>query len=298
MKAQLVFCFLAVVLVGFVSLPAFAHLNTTSIDSGLVDANSDITGKPDTSYADTLKVINCRAQAGSEVAAPVWLTNSFPVKGFDFRIGFNDSVLIAVGSSRGSRIDYFANFVPQWGSNWYRIWGTASGFFESNPPLSPGSDTLAFISFLVDSNANKGSYSIKFEADPDHSPPMYNALTDTFYNMIFPVCVAGTLKVDASGGIVEGQSVSDLPKAFSLAQNCPNPFNPVTQVGYTLPVDCWVKLEIYNIFGQKVSTLADGNQQAGYKVARWDASSFSSGIYFYRLKAGDFVQTRKMVVIR
>jgi len=59
-----------------------------------------------------------------------------------------------------------------------------------------------------------------------------------------------------------------------------------------------VRLEVYNILGQKVVTLVDGKQIAGYKTARWDAGSLSSGIYFYRLRAGNFVQTRKMVLIR
>jgi len=59
-----------------------------------------------------------------------------------------------------------------------------------------------------------------------------------------------------------------------------------------------MKLKIYNILGRKLTTLVDGKEKAGYKTARWDAGSFSSGIYFYRLQAGDFVQTRKMILLR
>jgi len=93
-------------------------------------------------------------------------------------------------------------------------------------------------------------------------------------------------------------AASNLPKEFSLSQNFPNPFNPITQIKYALPQDCDVKLTIYNILGRKVASLVDGKQRTGYKTIRWDAGSFSSGIYFYRLQAGDFVQTRKMVLIR
>ncbi len=89
-----------------------------------------------------------------------------------------------------------------------------------------------------------------------------------------------------------------LPREYALSQNYPNPFNPITQINYALPRDCWVRLEVYNILGQKVATMVDGHQEAGYKIARWDAGSFSSGIYFYRLQAGDFVGTRKMVLLR
>jgi len=88
------------------------------------------------------------------------------------------------------------------------------------------------------------------------------------------------------------------PKTFALSQNYPNPFNPITQINYALPNESQVKLEVYNLFGQKVATLVDGKQKAGHKNARWDAGSLSSGIYFCRLKAGDFVQTRKMVLLR
>lgn len=88
------------------------------------------------------------------------------------------------------------------------------------------------------------------------------------------------------------------PQVFALIQNYPNPFNPVTLIKYDLPVDCQVKLEIYNILGRRVANLVDGQQKAGYKRATWNACDFASGIYFYRLKAGNFTSTRKMVLLR
>ncbi len=99
-----------------------------------------------------------------------------------------------------------------------------------------------------------------------------------------------------------GQRV-ELPQAFSLSQNYPNPFNSITEIRYALPRSCQVKLEIYNILGQRVASLVDEHQQAGYKITCWESRSvsggeISSGIYFYRLKVGDFVQTRKMVLLR
>jgi hypothetical protein len=97
---------------------------------------------------------------------------------------------------------------------------------------------------------------------------------------------------------IETESLTELPSSFLLAQNCPNPFNPTTQITYALPKQCLVRLDVYNMLGQRVATVVDGEQKAGYKSATWNASSLSSGIYFYRLQAGDFVQTRKMVLIR
>ncbi len=99
-------------------------------------------------------------------------------------------------------------------------------------------------------------------------------------------------------GFKPGEREVRIPKIFSLSQNYPNPFNPITEVKYALPRDCWVTLEVYNILGQRVATLVEKSQRAGYKIAKWDASSFSSGIYFYRIQAGDFVQTRKMILLK
>ena len=95
---------------------------------------------------------------------------------------------------------------------------------------------------------------------------------------------------------VAGQT--PVPDDYSLNQNYPNPFNPMTEIKYGLPEDCWVTLEIYDILGRRVTSLVNQRQTAGYKSVRWDASSIASGIYFYRLQAGDFVQARKMILIR
>jgi hypothetical protein len=91
---------------------------------------------------------------------------------------------------------------------------------------------------------------------------------------------------------------SQVPSGFELHQNYPNPFNPVTQVSYTLPQDGHVRLEIYNLLGQKVTTLVDEYQEAGQKTVNWEAKDFASGVYFYKLSLGDFTATKKMVLTK
>lgn len=91
---------------------------------------------------------------------------------------------------------------------------------------------------------------------------------------------------------------NEMPKAFVLEQNSPNPFNPSTMISFSLPKTGQVRLEIYNATGQKVATLANGLKTAGRHSFVWDAKSFASGIYFYVLKAEDLVQTRKMVLLK
>jgi hypothetical protein len=89
-----------------------------------------------------------------------------------------------------------------------------------------------------------------------------------------------------------------LPSNFKLNFNYPNPFNPVTMINYQLPIACEVELSIYNLLGQKVVTLINERQKAGYHRIKWDASGFASGIYCYKIEAGEFQDVKKMILIR
>lgn len=94
-----------------------------------------------------------------------------------------------------------------------------------------------------------------------------------------------------------------LPDAFSLSQNYPNPFNPQTVIKYTLPEDCHVKLTIYNVLGQKVKTLVNQYQNAGYRMVHWDGrddrnNEIPSGVYFYKMETPKYSDTKKMVLLR
>ena len=96
---------------------------------------------------------------------------------------------------------------------------------------------------------------------------------------------------------------AELPKEFGLRQNYPNPFNPTTVIQYALPKASFVKIQIYNILGQKVRSLVDEPQEPGYKTIRWDGeddggNEVSSGVYFYRIEAADFVKCRKMILLK
>jgi hypothetical protein len=111
------------------------------------------------------------------------------------------------------------------------------------------------------------------------------------------------LTVEEPSDVEDLPDQSNRPGTFSLFQNQPNPFNPETQIGYLLPTDCRAQLVIYNVLGRTVRTLVDEYQNAGMHNLRWDGraddgTQLSSGIYFYRLKAGNFDHTRKMVLMK
>jgi len=89
-----------------------------------------------------------------------------------------------------------------------------------------------------------------------------------------------------------------MPKEYALDSPFPNPFNPTTVIRYQLPVASRVNIQVFNMLGQVVATLLDGIQTAGYKEVRWNSAGATSGVYFCRLSAGNFVQTRKMVLLK
>lgn len=95
------------------------------------------------------------------------------------------------------------------------------------------------------------------------------------------------------------QSETDvIPEQFSIEQNYPNPFNPTTNINFSLPEASFVSLKVYNLQGEEVSILVNEQLNAGVYTADWDASGLASGTYFYVIRAGNFVQSRKMLLMK
>ena len=94
------------------------------------------------------------------------------------------------------------------------------------------------------------------------------------------------------------ESNKTLPKDFLLSQNYPNPFNPSTVISYQLPALSNVSLKVFDVLGREVVTLVNKEQPAGNYKVTFNASHLSSGIYFYVMRAGDFMQTKKLVLLK
>ena len=113
---------------------------------------------------------------------------------------------------------------------------------------------------------------------------------------------AKEVSYEFSGDITKSASFN-LPQNFHLSQNYPNPFNASTQIRYTLSQDAHVRLEIFNVLGQRVKVLVDEFQTAGYRQILWDGRNergdqVSSGVYLYRIDAGDYNEVRKMSLLK
>jgi hypothetical protein len=111
----------------------------------------------------------------------------------------------------------------------------------------------------------------------------------------------GILTTDGAGlptRVQERKVPGTIPTEYTLGQNYPNPFNPSTKIDYAVPKTGTVKLEVYNMLGQKVATLVEGIRTAGNYTVSWNAAGVTSGMYFYRLEASGVVQTRKMLLTR
>ncbi|MDZ7342779.1 MAG: T9SS type A sorting domain-containing protein [candidate division KSB1 bacterium] len=103
---------------------------------------------------------------------------------------------------------------------------------------------------------------------------------------------------DPNGAVGVTANRQSPPGEFLLFHNYPNPFNPSTVISYQLPVSSQVELSIYNLLGQKIMTLVSEKQTAGIHKFNWDGSGLASGVYLYRLEAGEFIQSKKLILMR
>ncbi|MBU1299414.1 MAG: T9SS type A sorting domain-containing protein, partial [Bacteroidetes bacterium] len=134
--------------------------------------------------------------------------------------------------------------------------------------------------------------------------------TGLTYTDVLSLAVSGTnLFAGTSGGGVWRRPLSEmvtsvqrlstnLPTHFSLEQNYPNPFNPATTISFSLPSKSFVSLKVFDALGREVATLLSEELPAGTYSQQWNAASLPSGVYFYRLQSGSFIETKKLVLLR
>jgi hypothetical protein len=158
-------------------------------------------------------------------------------------------------------------------------WVTGIGAGVSLPNLLPGTTTGA-TSYVV------------INYDRTAKPTYFNLKADF---SVGPVTYwSDSIKLPLTGIGTEAAP----PVRYVLEQNYPNPFNPATTIRYSLPHKSQVRLTVYNPLGQQVAILVQGQQEAGSYEVKFDGSNLASGVYFYRLQAGSFLEAKKLVIAK
>jgi hypothetical protein len=151
-------------------------------------------------------------------------------------------------------------------------------------------DKVAYYTFEL--NDTKSARIISDELDKQFPESMgaieaHKILGDTKYINLLP-----------EERIIKKTITNETPKVYSLSDNYPNPFNPTTKINFQLPTDGFVTLKVYDMLGKEVSTLVNGDKKAGYYSYDFDASKLAAGVYIYRITANNFVQAKKMLLIK
>ncbi len=196
-----------------------------------------------------------------------------------------DSIGYSLGNSRCNYMWYRAEFTNN------VIFGQPSVRFYVN--VYTGLNTLSYHTYHLNFGYTKYSYSAQY----------YQATWDLLGCEINGV-VYGDTTIPLGVNVIN----NSLPSNFSLSQNYPNPFNPQTKIKFSIPLSrgvtaeggrgVFVSLIIYDLLGREVTTLVNEELKPGTYEVDWDGSNYSSGVYFYKLEAGDFTETKKMVLMK
>ena len=159
---------------------------------------------------------------------------------------------------------------------WFE-WGSTSQYGNKTPP-KPLGDTIGAVTLEADVSGLTGHSLYHFRAVARNSAATIQGADQVFSTL---------------PGLGEG-----FPLKFSLHQNYPNPFNPTTNIQYDLPIDAYVVLRIFDLLGREVRTLVNGPEPSGFRSVTIDGTGLPTGVYFYRITAGDFTDVKKLVITR
>ena len=230
--------------------------------------------------APALHMENISAVPGDTVEIRLMGTNVENITNILGRISFDSDVLSYLSMEN-------ANLTRTFSLTRETISSEMVGFsLQSTIGIENAEGTLLKINFVINKNAVQSPTIIKFD----------------FASVLDDLAIPQTnLRVEnGEVSITSVEVINEIltPLTYELSHNYPNPFNPITTINYAVPRSGNVRLIIYNLIGQEVARLVDGNVIMGLHTIKWDASAFASGVYFYRLQAGDFVQTKKMVLLK
>ena len=192
----------------------------------------------------------------------------------------------------GGQIELTWNHNPESDIAGYHIYYGSFNGLSASHMIDAGNDTSYILSGVtINDTIGVTAYDRTYNAaNEDNSTIVNDNMTNANESWF-------TLAVNSNAtGIEQGEN--NIPVVFRLFQNFPNPFNPTTQIQYEIPRASFVQLTVFNILGQKIAELVNGQQAPGRYSVSFNGANLASGIYLYRLQAGDFVQTKKLILMK
>lgn len=235
------------------------------------------------------------------VTVPLEVTNGDDLVGIDIALKYSPGVTIKEVRFENTRVDYFDLKATMLNADLRQIviMMVPQLSMKAKPALAAGSGVIANLVFEV---TDPAVTAIEFEPfvmeEPHHSNFFVYGSTRTGqweqWREDPEIEVGRVLLSNAAGSV---------PSTYALSQNYPNPFNPSTEISFDLPKASQVELSIFNVLGQEVRSLVNRSMEAGQHKIAWDGrngsgSQVSSGVYFYRLAAGSFSETKKMMLLK
>ncbi len=207
-------------------------------------------------------------------------------------------------SFEGSRVEHFLHYVQKDNDNKKVLIGVIRALDQNIlDELAPGEGLFATLKFESQKGCKPELKVINWQLAGNGK--LYFHMTDARANTFYREMVdeeQASRPVQQKPGFSE-DFAAPRPTAFGLDQNYPNPFNPETVIKFSLSGDSWVTLKVYNVLGQQVNTLVDEHRPAGEYTVSWNGKNdqnedVASGVYFYRIKAGDYESVRRMTLLR
>lgn len=237
--------------------------------------------------------------SSNTVTVPLEITNQDGLTAVDMAIKYSEGVTLKEVNFANTRVDYFdLKLSHNDAAKHTVIIGLVSQAGpDRKPELAAGKGAVANLVFTVD---NPTVTSVTLEATTTASPTHSNLFVYRDGSQLRKEDATFDRTSMSLSGVA---ATEDLPTAYALEQNYPNPFNPTTTINFALPKAGKVDVTVYNLLGQQVNNLVTGDMPAGVHSVVWDGrnqdgQSVSSGIYFYKITAGDFSQTKKMMMLK
>lgn len=251
---------------------------------------------------DSIWLAQVQANPGDEVGVDVSLYNEKNLKAVSLALYYGPQYLTFDSAAFvGTRGETAMTKSVQFNSGEKKLWALLT--YGDATPLTPGTGVLTRLWFTVDAEAP--------DTDVEIDTTTYFSIANTYVNLtsadgsiqITPFFDYGLVQISMTTDVNDITDETNLPTQYRLAQNYPNPFNPTTVIEFSLPSAGDVKLDVFNILGQRVTTLVDQFLPAGVHQVTFNGKTNSgrplaSGVYFYRLTAGDFTESHKMVLVK